>query len=131
MGGHVFLDDMSYESMSYGRSYFIGYILCEDMSCRSACLQDGITYRMMCFTGGHVLYEDRFYLRMSFRRACLTGRHVLQEYMFYRIAYLTGECVLQEDESYWRVCLTGGHVLHKGMSLYYERTCNTERHDLK
>ena len=54
--------------------------------------------------------------------ANLEGRDVSQEYMFYRMAYLAGSFVLQEDTSYMRTellegmsyrwtCLAGVHVL--------------------
>ena len=48
-----------------------GHVLWEDMSCRSECLQNGITFRMMCLTGMHILQEDRSYLRV-----CLIGGHI-------------------------------------------------------
>ena len=95
MGRHVFLEYMSFR-MTFTMGAFAlqavvgGHLLWEDMSCHSACLQDGIIFRMMCLTGMHVLQEDMSYLRYSCRRSCLTGVHVLQEYMFYRKPYLTG-----------------------------------------
>ena len=57
---------------------------------RNACLQDGISYNMLCFTerhvtGGHVLLEGRYY-----RRACIAVGDVSLGYMFYRRTYLTG-----------------------------------------
>ena len=82
-GGHVLWKDMSfwstyhsgcmsYRIMSHGRSSFVGeHVLLENMSFRSACLQDGISHRMMCLTERHFLLEDRSYLRV-----CLIGGHV-------------------------------------------------------
>ena len=66
---------------------------------RSACLQDGISIRMMCLAGVHVL-QDRSYLRIS-----LIGGHVLQD------GILTGSFVLQEDTSYRRTGLINVYVL--------------------
>ena len=43
----------------------------EDMSCRSVCLQDDISFRMMCPTGTHVLWKNWSYLRV-----CLIGGFV-------------------------------------------------------
>ena len=82
-----------------------------------ACFQDGISYRVMCFTGRHVVLEDSE--DMSHRReylACLASLDVLQEYIFYRktsyrMIYLTRGHFLHKDRSYWMACLTSGHVL--------------------
>ena len=64
------------------------------MSCRIACLQDGIYFRMMCLTGIHVLQEDRFYLRV-----CLIGGHRL---------YVIGVHISVDDLSYKKTHLSGG-----------------------
>ena len=61
----------------------------------NACLQDGISYNMLCFTGRHVLLEIMFFLRV-----CIIGGHVL----------------LFDLTINWRICLIGSHVRHKGMS---------------
>ena len=67
MGGHVFL-----EYMSIRMTCITGiFVLWEDTSCKSACLQDSISFRTMCFTRMHVLQEDRSYLRV-----CLIRGHV-------------------------------------------------------
>ena len=70
------------------------------MSCRSACVQDGISYRMTYFIGGQVLLEG-----ISNRRLCLIGEHVLladilQEYMIYRNLICYRIICLQENTSY-------------------------------
>ena len=61
MGGHDFLDYMSFKMtcimIAYvlGRSCFVlGNVLWEVMYWWSACLQDGISYNMLCFTESHV-----------------------------------------------------------------------------
>ena len=54
-----------------------------------ACLQDGISYNMLCFTERHVLLEVMFYLRVT-----IIGGHVL---LF--------------EMSYWGTCFSGGHIL--------------------
>ena len=78
----------------------------------SACLRDVISYRMICFTGRHVLLEDvllegisyrRVFLQVetSYRSTCFTGRHILWD----------------EDTSYVMTGLTGGYA--------YRRPCIT------
>ena len=67
----------------------------------SACLQDGISYNILCFAGRHVLLEGMFFLRV-----CIIGGHDLQFEMSY---------ILLE------VCLIGSQVLHEGM--FYRWTC--------
>ena len=61
-----------------------GHVLLECMSIGWHIFQDDVSYWNVCFTV-QVLLEG-----MSYRRLCLTGLHVLQEYMFYRMAYITG-----------------------------------------
>ena len=97
--------------MYYGRTCLAGvHVLQECMSCRSACLQDGISLKMMCLTGMHFLQEDTSYLRV-----CLIGGHVLQAYMSYRSTCFTGWHILQddlqEDMFYRRADLTGVYIL--------------------
>ena len=58
-----------------------------------------------CFVGGHVLWEV-----MSYRSACI------QDGISYRMIFLRGRHILQEDRSYWCVCIIGGHALLKDMS---------------
>ena len=57
MGGYVFLEYMSF-SLTCNTGTFAcfvgGHVLWEDMSCRGACLHDGLSFRMMCHTGMHV-----------------------------------------------------------------------------
>ena len=60
--------------MSLGRSCFIGgNVLWDVLYWWSACLQDGISYNMLCFagsnffSGGHVFIEGMYY-----RRACFS-----------------------------------------------------------
>ena len=73
MGGHVFLEYMSFMMTCIKgahvlrRSYSVGGNLL------SACLQDGISYSTICFTGRHILQE-----KMSYLRLCLIEGHVLQ-----------------------------------------------------
>ena len=55
----------------------------------SACLQNGISYNMLCFT----------------------ERHVLLEVMFYLWVYIIGVHVLLFEMSYWSTCFAGGHIL--------------------
>ena len=50
---------------------------------RSACLQDGISYNMLCFTERYALLEVMFYLRV-----CIIGGHVLLFKMFYGVRVL-------------------------------------------
>ena len=88
MGVHVFQDDMSCESI----------VLCEVMCRWSACLYDGISCHMFCFTGRHFLLDDMFYLRV-----CIVGGHVLQFMLLH-----------------WNTCFTGGHILLDDSS--YRRT---------
>ena len=52
-------------------------------------LQKSISYRMICCTGGHLLYEDRFKWRV-----CPIGSHVLHEGMSYRWTCLAGVHVI-------------------------------------
>ena len=63
MEGHVFLNYMSQDDMSY-RSICLksGHalqkdVLCDVMYCWSGCLQDCMS-QMMCLTGRHVLQDD-------------------------------------------------------------------------
>ncbi len=83
----------------------------------SACLQDGISYNMLCFTERHVLLEVMFYLRVGIIGGhvlllrCLTVVHVLQEGIPYRMICCTGGHILYEDRFNWRVCPIGSHVL--------------------
>ena len=61
----------------------------------SACLQDGISYNMLCFTRRHVLMEDMFLLRV-----CYSGTHVVVVVLSFMILHVrVGHCVV------------GGHVL--------------------
>ena len=67
----------------------------------SACLQDGISYNMLCFTERR-LTGGRVYLRvgiiegyvllfeMSYWGTCFTGGHILQDDLLYRGTHLTG-----------------------------------------
>ena len=91
-GVYIFQDDI-----------IIGIIvLREGMLCRMTCIMGGhvfpecmpsgwhifqvnVFFWNTCFTGGQVLLEGT-----SYRKSCLTGIHILQEYMFSRIAFLTG-----------------------------------------
>ena len=57
----------------------------------SACLQDGLSYDMLCFTERHVLLEVMFYLGV-----CIIGRHVWLFEMSYWGIYV-----------YRRVCVAG------------------------
>ena len=100
-GGHIFQDNMSYGSMSYGR-----HALWEDMSFMSSCLQDGIYYRRICLIG-----------RLSYGRTCLTGC-----FFFYRMAYLI------EDVFYRKICLAQVQVLLEGM--FCSRIYHNYGHDL-
>ena len=60
----------------------------------SACLQDGISYNMLCFTERYVLLEVMFYLRVCstrghvllFEMSCwgFTRGHILQDDLLYR-----------------------------------------------
>ena len=132
MGGHDFLDHMLFRMTCVMITYLLSEVM---LCCRkcimgvmywwSTCLQDGISYKMLCFTERHVLLEVMSYLRVG-----IIGGHVLlfkmsywctclQEGISYRIF------VVQGDTSYMRTGLTGGgsHVLHEGMS--YRWTCLT------
>ena len=72
------------------RSCFVGgNFLCKVMCWWSACLYDGISYYIFCYTGRHFLLDDMFYLRV-----CIMGGHVLQFKLFH-----------------WNTCFTGGHIL--------------------
>ena len=66
----------------------------EVMLCRRICLAGvhvfRMAYLMMCFTGMNVTGGQVLLEGTSYRNSCLTGIHVLLEYMFYRMAYLTG-----------------------------------------
>ena len=76
--------------MCLGSSCFVvGNVLWEVMYWWSACLQDGISYNMLCFTKRPVLQEVMFYFRVD-----IVGGHVL---LF--------------ELSYWGTCFTGGHIL--------------------
>ena len=118
-GRTFFSGDMSFRMTCITRTFvlrevmlffFRTILLWEDMSCRSACLQDGISFRMM---GGQVLLEGT-----SYRRSCLTGVHVLQEYMFYRSICFTGVYVLQDGIFYRMICPTGRHVIQEDRSYW-------------
>ena len=81
MGGHVFLEYVSFMMTCIMETFVLreimlcsfvgGHVLWEDMSSSSACLQNGIFFKMMCLTGMHVLQID-----MSHLRICLVGGHV-------------------------------------------------------
>ena len=105
MGGHVFLEYMSFRITHLMRAYAIRVVMLCRRKCHvgghdwwSACLQDGISYNMFCFTGKHFLLEEMFYLRV----------------------YFIGEHVLQLEMSYWGTCFIGGHILSDDLS--YMRT---------
>ena len=68
------------------------------MSWWSACLQDGISCYMFCFTGWHFLLDDMLYLRV----------------------YINGGYVLQFMLFHWKTCFAGGHILLDDSS--YRRT---------
>ena len=78
----------------------------------SACLQDGISYNMLCSTVTHVLLEVMFYLSI-----CIIGGHVLLFEMSYWGTCFTGGYILQDDLLYrgtpliLRTSLTGWYVL--------------------
>ena len=116
MGGHVFLEYMSQDDMSYGSICLKrGHALLDDMSYRRTCLAGVHAFRIAYLKGLCVLLKG-----MSYSRACLTCGHFLLEYMYDRMAYLAGsfileEDILQEDRCYWRICIIGVYVLHKGM----------------
>ena len=90
MGGHVLVECMSpgWHILQYVVGiYYIGHFLQFKMSYWSTCLQEDISFRIICLTGGHLLYEEWFYWRVCLigshvdMRAYLTGGHVLHEYM--------------------------------------------------
>ena len=53
-------------------------------------LQEGISYRMICCTGEHLLYKDKFNWMV-----CPIGSQVLHEGMSYRWICLAGVPVIQ------------------------------------
>ena len=68
-----------------------------------------MSYWNAYFIGGQVLWEV-----MSNRHTSLTGEHA------YRMAYLTGWHILQDDLSYRKTHLIGGLLC-----MYYKRPCIT------
>ena len=59
--------------MSWGKSCFVvGNVLWEFMYWWSACLQDGISYNLLCFIERYVLVGVMFYFRVY-----IIGGHVL------------------------------------------------------
>ena len=91
MGGHDFLDHMPFRMTCV----MIAYVLREVMLCCrkclmggnvlvGTCLQDGISYNMLCFTERHVLRVGIIggyvlLLEMSYWGTCFTGGHILQD----------------------------------------------------
>ena len=76
----------------------------------SACLQDGISYKMLCFTdtcltGGHVLLEGMYH-----RRACFAVRDVFWGTCFTR-GHISQDDLLYKGTPYKRTGLIGGYVL--------------------
>ena len=88
----------------------------------SACLYDGISCNMFCFTGRHFLLDVMLYLMVCIigglviQFSGFTGIHVLQEDIFNCMIRLAGGHLSYEDKFYWRVCIRGSCALHEGMS---------------
>ena len=89
MGGHVFLECMSFRMTCLMRAY-VWKVMCW----WTACLQDGISYDMLCFIGRHFLLDNLFHLSV-----CIIGGHVLQFVMSYWNTHFTGVHILQDDLS--------------------------------
>ena len=96
IGLHVFQDNIYY-NMSWGRLCFVvGNVLWDVMYQWSACLQDSISYNMLCFTKKYpVLMEVMFYLKL-----CIIKGYVLLFEMSYCGTCFRGGCILQDDLLY-------------------------------
>ena len=105
MGGHLFLEYMSFRMICLMRAIVLSEVMCDSricvmgghalMECMSSVwyiLQYVVLYLKTCLTGGYVLLEGKYY-----RMAYLAVQNVLLEYMFCRRSHFTELFVLQED----------------------------------